>query len=106
MGNMVKATKKAKTEVGSTDSISKEALMEYVQDISQKANKVGESRLHCAIAINQILSNSDYVGLLNDESKNTLKEVWLKLKTDGIQLEDPPFLFGLPENFESDELAN
>lgn len=103
---MAKISKKAKTETSLASSISKEALQEYVQDISQKASIPEDSRLHCAIAINQILSNAEYVNLLTEESKATLKEVWHKLKADGIQLVDPPLLFGLPENFDQEELAN
>ncbi len=103
---MAKISKKVKAEVQLKSTISKEALHEYVQDISQKASLPDESRLHCAIAINQILSNAEYVNLLTEDSKGTLKEVWHKLKSDGIQLEDPPLLFGLPENFDQEELAN
>jgi hypothetical protein len=103
---MAKSTKKTKTEVNPVNNESRESLTEYIQDIAQKANKLDESRLHCAIAITQILSNASNVTLLDEENKSTLKEVWQKLKSEGIQLEDPPFLFGLPENFDQEELAN
>lgn len=106
INTMAKATKKAKAETGSKSTVTKETLLEFVQDIHQKANQADESRIHCAIAMNQILTNADYVGALNDESKQLLKEVWHKLKSEGIQLVDPPLLFGLPEGFDQEELAN
>ena len=103
---MAKSPKKTKAESTPVEGISRESLNEYIQDIAQRASKPDESRLHCAIAINQILSNATNVNLMDEENKATLKEVWQKLKSEGIQLEDPPFLFGLPENFDQEELAN
>ena len=103
---MAKTTKKSKPEVAQGSGISKEALMEYIQDIAQRASLPDESRLHCAIAISQILSNPSTQNIIDEGGKTTLKEVWFKLKGEGIQMEDPPFLFGLPENFDQEELAN
>ncbi len=103
---MAKASKKTKVENSGKQSISKELLLEYIQDIHLKANSADESRIHCAIALNQILSDQSSLNALSDEGRNLLKEVWTKLKSEGIQLEDPPLLFGLPDNFDQDELAN
>ena len=103
---MAKVSKKTKAESVATQKVSSEALLEYIQDIHQKASQPDESRIHCVIAMNQILSDSDSVKALSDDGKALLKEVWLKLKGEGIQLVDPPLLFGLPQNFDQEELAN
>jgi hypothetical protein len=37
--------------------------------------------------------------LFDDELKAQMKDLWIKLKSTGIKLTDPPLLFGLPEDF-------
>lgn len=105
---MARATKKSSetTSTKSKSNVSRQALADYISDISAKCLNPNESLLHCNIAINQILTNSESVSLLDEDLKSQLRDVWSKLKNMGIQMEDPPVLFGLPENFDSDNLAN
>lgn len=104
---MAKTTKKtSEVTTKSKNSVSRQALAEYIADISAKCLTPNESLIHCTIAINQILTNAESSALLDEDLKSQLKDVWLKLKNMGIQLEDPPMLFGLPEGFLSDGLAN
>ncbi len=104
---MAKTTKKSTESTSkSSKSISRQALADFIADISSKSISPNESLLHCAVAMNQILTNSDTAELLDEDLKKQLKDVWLKLKNTGIDLIDPPSLFGLPEGFESDKLAN
>ena len=104
---MAKPTKKSSPSAVKTGtSVSRQALADFIADISSKSISPNESLLHCAVAINQILTNADTSLLLDEDLKNQLKDVWLKLKNTGVDLVDPPGLFGLPEGFDSDGLAN
>jgi len=104
---MAKTTKKSSENISkTTNSISRQALADFIADISAKSISPNESLLHCAVAINQILTNSETALLLDEDLKSQLKDVWLKLRNTGIDLIDPPALFGLPEGFDSDGLAN
>ncbi len=104
---MAKPTKKSSESTSkTTNSVSRQALADFISDISSKSVSPNESLLHCAVAINQILINPETSLLLDEDLKSQLKDVWLKLKNTGIDLIDPPGLFGLPEGFDSDGLAN
>ena len=105
---MAKTTKKSSTEVlvNKTSSATRDSLADYIQEISSRTQLPEESMIHSVIAINQILSRQETVELLDEELKSQLRETWLKLKAFGIQLQDPPLLFGLPEDFMKEELAN
>ena len=44
--------------------------------------------------------------MLDEKLKEQMHDLWIKLKSLGVQLSDPPLLFGLPANFghESEEI--
>jgi len=102
----VASNKKAKPNDVKLGALTKESLAEYIQDISQKSLTPEESLIHCVISLNQILADEETSALLNEDMKSQLREIWLKLKSAGIQLVDPPALFGLPEDFSGEEIAN
>ena len=78
---MAKTTKKtSEVTTKSKSSVSRQALAEYVADISAKCLTPNESLIHCTIAINQILTNAESSALLDEDLKTQLKDVWLKLK--------------------------
>lgn len=95
----------SKSESGKAESGSKEMLAEYINDIAEKTLIADESKLHSVIAFNQILSDADKVALLDEEMKDQLKDIWGRIKAAGIQLVDPPLLYGLPEDFSEVEDA-
>jgi hypothetical protein len=99
------SSKKNKTSDNKTDVISREMLAEYISEIAEKTLLEDESKLHSVIAFNQILSDQEKISLLDEEMKDQLKDIWSRIKAAGIQLVDPPLLFGLPEDF-SIEKAN
>ncbi|HMO17785.1 MAG TPA: hypothetical protein PKA63_07215 [Oligoflexia bacterium] len=104
---MVKAApKKSKGGDGLSVDAGKEALREYIEDISQRASTPDESLIHCVIAVNQILSDQESVALLDEPLKSRLREIWANFQSAGIQLTPPPILFGLPENLFVQDEAN
>lgn len=98
------SSKKSKSSDNSkTSSPSKELLQEYINDISERTLLADESKLHSVIALNQILSQSSMVELMDDGMKDQLRDIWSRIKSAGIQLVDPPLLFGLPEDFKQED---
>jgi hypothetical protein len=102
---MAKSTpvKKAKAADSKAEGVSKDMLSEYINDIAEKTLNADESKLHSVIALNQIFSDHDKVSLLDEEMKEQLRDIWLRIKGAGIELVDPPLLFGLPEDFSSED---
>lgn len=100
------SNKKVKQNDSKSGAVTKESVAEYIQDISQKSLTPDESLIHCVIALNQILADEETSALLNEDMKAQLREIWSKLKSAGIQLVDPPALFGLPEDFSGEEIVN
>ncbi len=95
--------KKSKSSDSKSNSVSKEMLVEYINDIAERTLQEDESKLHSVIAINQILSDNDKLSMLDEEMKEQLRDIWSRIKGAGIQLVDPPVLFGLPEDFSLDD---
>jgi hypothetical protein len=102
---MAKSTsvKKGKSVESKSDGVSKDMLLEYINDIAEKTINADESKLHSVIALNQIFSDHEKVSLLDEEMKGQLRDIWLRIKGAGIELVDPPLLFGLPEDFSTSE---
>jgi hypothetical protein len=100
------SSKKSKSTDSKSDVISKEMLIDYINEISEKTLQKDESRLHSVIALNQILSDNEKVSMLDEEMKDQLREIWSRIRGAGIQLLDPPALFGLPEDFTASDAAD
>lgn len=80
-------------------SYSKEELKTYLAEIERKVIESNGAYMQSLMAINELLRHPDVPGLLDSELKSQMQDVWIKLKSTGIQLADPPLLFGLPQNF-------
>ena len=81
----------------------KEELQAFLADIEEKVVESNEAYLHSIVALNELLSLPNAADLLDDELRSRVKDLWIKLKSSGVHLNDPPLLFGLPENFGKEE---
>lgn len=85
--------------------VSKEEIEQYLGDIEEKVINSNGAYLHSIIALNQILRLPGVEQLLDAKMKERIHDVWLKLKSLGVQVMDPPMLFGLPESFNAESEA-
>ncbi len=81
----------------------------FVAEIAAKVVDKQPAYLHSMLALNFILRQPNLNDLLDEDLREQLKDIWLKLKTTGMQLQEPPILFGIPDsaiNFEETSDAN
>ena len=81
--------------------MTKKQLKTYIADISKNIESGDAADMASLVAIHGILGQPGIEKSLDDDLKSQMKEIWLSLKAGGAQVEDPPLLFGLPEDFES-----
>lgn len=84
-------------------SYTREELQAYLTDIEEKVIDSDEAYLHSVIAINELLNLPNADEIFDEELKGRVRDLWIKLKSTGVHLNDPPLLFGLPENFGQEE---
>lgn len=82
---------------------SKEELKAYLADIERKLVESNGAYMHSLVALNEILRHPDVPALLDPELKSQMQDIWIKLKSTGIQLAEPPLLFGLPQDFAKEQ---
>jgi hypothetical protein len=83
----------------SSGGISREDVSNYLAEIGRKLIDSKSATLHCMLAINQLLRLPEASQVFTGEVKDQARDLWLKLKANGLQLGDPPLLFGLPADF-------
>ncbi len=73
----------------------KKELEAFVAEIGRKVVDKEPAYLHSMLAMNHILRQPNLSELLDKDLREQLKDIWLKLKTTGLHLQDPPVLFGI-----------
>lgn len=81
----------------------REEVQAFLDDIGEKVIASNEGYIHSVVALNQLLRLPNAEELFDDDLKAQMRDLWIKLKSLGIQLNDPPLLFGLPEDFGKEE---
>lgn len=104
---MTKDKAKAKAKVDAVGEMSLEEVRAFVGEIEQTVADSKDAYLNSVIALNQILRLPNAEALLDEQLKEQMRALWVKLRSTGIKLNDPPILFGLPEGFgeEAQELV-
>ena len=77
------------TEIGSV-----EELREFLNDIRSKLAEQGNTAIYAMSAMNFVMNLPDIYNLLDPENKEIARDVWLRIKNAGINVDDPPMLFG------------
>ena len=57
--------------------------------------------IYAVTAMNQILTNPEFLTFFSDENKELARDIWLRIKQGGFQVRDPPTLFGADENVDT-----
>ena len=84
-------------------SLNKEQIKAYLVDIESRVINSDEAYMHSVIALNQLLRLPNAESVIDGELKEQMHDLWVKLKSHGVQLGDPPLLFGLPEDFRAED---
>lgn len=79
----------------------KEQVVAFIKEIELKLIGNAGANLHSVVGLNRILRASNINQILDNELKERVKDIWIKLKSTGVQLIDPPIVFGLPKDFEA-----
>ena len=80
-----------------TKAYTKRDVTGFLADISEQIVDSQGNYLHSFIALNEILNQPNAEKVFDEELKSKAKELWIKLKASGLEVNDPPLLFGVPE---------
>jgi len=74
----------------------KAELESFVADIARRVVDSNSAYLHSFLALNQLLRQPEMASILDDELREQMRDIWVKLmKSTGLQMENPPILFGV-----------
>ena len=75
----------------------KKDVQDILESVSRRLMESHTSHLHSILMLNTVLRLPNASELLDEKLKAQAKDLWTKLKGTGLQLVDPPLLFGLPQ---------
>lgn len=85
-------------EAATTDrEYTKAEILDFIGEINKQIVGSSKSTMHSLLALNHILRAPNARQVVDADLKQQLKDIWLKLKSSGLQLQDPPLLFGPPQ---------
>jgi uncharacterized protein (DUF608 family) len=91
----------AKSETAESEVMTKigsnEELKTFLHNIYDKMTDGSAAPIYCLSAINHALTSSNIYEMLDEESKELARNIWLRLKAAGLQLRHPPVLFGIED---------
>lgn len=73
--------------------MTKKEITSFLSEIEQQVIASDKNYLHSMLALNEILRQPNTGKLLDKALKDQAKDLWAKIKSTGIELEDPPILF-------------
>ena len=72
---------------------SKKDVSEFLGEIQGIVNGSESAHIQSLLALNHLLRLENATELFDADLKLQAKEIWLQLRSDGIDLADPPLLF-------------
>ncbi len=84
-----------------TELKTQQDLKTFLTQVRQKMIEEASPPIYTLAAINLVLNRADIYELMTPESEEIAKDIWTRLKNRGIQVRNPPLLFGTEENQES-----
>jgi hypothetical protein len=72
-------------------------LKAFITDVHDKMLKDQAAPVFAMAAMQQVMSLENVYDLLDNQSKEILQEIWVKLSQSGFHLRKPPLLFGESE---------
>lgn len=89
----VKVKEKPPEEVV-TELRTPQELKTFLVQVRQKLIEEVSPPVYTLAAMNLVLNRADIYDLMSPEAEEVAKDIWNRLKNRGIQLRNPPLLFG------------
>ena len=80
---------------------SKSELKNFLQILRDRMTDRTAAPIYAVSAMNHVLTLPKIYDLLDNENKEVARDIWLRIRQSGMQVKNPPLLFG----DESDGLA-
>ena len=72
----------------------RDEIAAFLGEIAKNLVKSNNTQLHSMIALNEIIQLPYAREVLDRDLLEQARDLWLKIKSSGLQLVDPPLLFG------------
>ena len=82
------------TDQNTDKTYTREDIKAFLEEISARIADKSVPIFHTELALNSLLRLPNAVSLFDAELIKHAKEIWLNIKASGVQLVDPPLLFG------------
>ena len=79
-------------------------IQAFLADIAERVVDSDPAILHSVIALNHLLRQPEAKELFDDDIREQLADLWLKIKASGLHLDNPPLLFEAPEASDDESL--
>lgn len=97
-GSKAKVNKVTEAEAPELPSMSSKAeLKTFLCSIRDRLFANSAPPIHALSALQYVFKLPNVYELMDKANKEVAKEIWVKLKQSGIQLKNPPILFGADE---------
>lgn len=84
-----------------TELVTPQDLKTFLTQVRQKMIEEASPPIYTMAAINLVLNRPDIYQLMTPESEEIARDIWTRLKHRGIQVRNPPLLFGAEGDQES-----
>ena len=76
---------------------SKEDLKRFLNMVLEQMNVDQAAPIYVLTLMNHLLTLADIYEYMDDENKEIARTIWLRMKQQGMQIKNPPLLFGAEE---------
>lgn len=87
------ATAKANV-ANKSQSMTKKEVKAYLAELTEKLSEEELPHLHTLVALDRVFRLPNAREIFDEELTGQAKQLWNQLKSSGIDLADPPLLFG------------
>ena len=77
--------------------LSKADLKSFLMNVRDRMGEAIAAPIYVLSAMNFVLNQPGIYEWLDNENKEIARDIWLRLKQSGLQLRNPPLLFGSDE---------
>ena len=89
----MKKEKEAKAPEAVEIPITKEGVRNTLESVARSVVGTQSSYMHSMILLDNLFRLPNARELFDDDLKEQARDLWLKIKSTGLQLNDPPLLF-------------
>jgi len=89
----------AKEKTVSKKKVTKKEIQAWLTSVEQNIADNTGADIHSFVSLNTIMNQPNSESLLTGALKNQVKDIFTKLQASGLDVQAPPGIFGLPENF-------